>query len=153
MDARDCDTPCAHARSLAHYRHERVRRGTGAAVARRMAQNHRPIAKSYEEIVRATVPDPDSSWRPSIEAERRANEGERELDDEEKELYARVCDKLLSIPDVDVSGVQVEVERTRVYLRGHVSDYRDLPRIESCVSSIEGLDEIVDYLVVDASRR
>ncbi len=126
--------------------------GTGAAVRSRMTHNHRPVAKTYDEILRSTVPEPDSSWRPSAEIEARAYEGERVLDAEEKALSARVSDKLLHVVDVDVSCVQVEIERNRVSLRGHVRQYRDLPRIENALATVPGVEEIVDYLVVDASH-
>lgn len=117
-----------------------------------MPHNHRPIAKTYDEVVRATVPDPDSSWRPTPAQERRAFEGERILDAAEQQLYAKVCDALLAVCDVDVRHVDVEVERDRVSLRGHVHHYRDLACIENAIARLEGVEEIVDYLVVDDSH-
>src|SRR5689334_20509745 len=45
---------------------------------------------SYDDIVRRTVPDPDSSQRPSERQEQQAREGFRAMDADETALAARV---------------------------------------------------------------
>jgi len=39
--------------------------------------------KTYDEITRTTVPDPDGSWRPSPEQVKQAHEGFRSVDRED----------------------------------------------------------------------
>lgn len=58
------------------------------------------MPKTYDEIVRKTVPEPDSSFRPSPEQVRQAYEGFRALDADEQALKDRVEAALGAHPNV-----------------------------------------------------
>ena len=73
------------------------------------------MPKSYDEINRKTIPEPDGSWRPSPEQVKQAHEGFRAMDADEQQLHARVVAALSGM-----SGVDVEIDRDRVTLRGQV---------------------------------
>jgi hypothetical protein len=97
--------------------------------------------KTYDEIVRKTVPDPDSSWRPTPEQVKQAYEGFRALDPDEQSLLARVQAVVEGKGTIDV-----EVDRDRVTLRGHVRDPHDLNRIPDLVRAIHGVGSVDDQL-------
>lgn len=103
--------------------------------------------RSYEEIVRATVPDPDSSWRPSIEEEHRAFEGYRAMEPEEQRLCNRVHDALLAA-GMDTTKIKIEVDRDRVILRGQVTDQEMLRQVPDIVRDVDGVGALVDQLVI-----
>jgi osmotically-inducible protein OsmY len=103
--------------------------------------------KSYDDIVRATVPEPDSSWRPSKAQEKLAYEGYRALDAYEHELSQRVHAALVA-SGLDASGLQIEIDRDRVTLRGHVRDYEAMLRIPQIVGQVEGVSSVLDQLVI-----
>jgi len=104
-------------------------------------------SKSYDEITRKTVPNPDSSWRPTPEQEKQAYEGFRALDKDEQELDDRVRDALASSGH-DISRVQVEVSGTRVTLRGQVMNHQALDDIAMAVHGVDGIGDVVDRMVV-----
>jgi hypothetical protein len=103
--------------------------------------------RSYDEIVRRTVPDPDSSWRPSVEQEHRAYEGFRAMAPEEQELCHRVHDALLAA-GIDTTQLHIEVDHNRVTLRGQVRDDRALRRIPDLVEAVDGVGAVYDQLVI-----
>jgi osmotically-inducible protein OsmY len=105
--------------------------------------------RTYDEIVRATVPDPDSSWRPSVEQEHRAHEGFRAMDPDEQRLCHRVHDTLLAA-GIDTTRLKIEVDRNRVILRGEVRDAHLLMRIPDLVGDVEGVGSVIDQLVIAA---
>ena len=105
--------------------------------------------KSYDEITRATVPEPDSSWRPSKEQEQVAYEGFRAMDDEEQQLHRRVL-SALSSAGIDPSRIQIEVDRDRVTLRGQVRDDATLTRVSQVVGEVDGVRAVLDQLVIAA---
>lgn len=105
--------------------------------------------RTYDEIVRATVPEPDSSWRPSPEQEKRAREGYRALTPDEQRLCDRVHDALLAA-GINTQPLQIEVDRDRVILRGQVRDRHTLDRIPDLVREVEGVGSVVDQLVIAA---
>ena len=86
------------------------------------------MPKTYDDIVRTTVPEMDSSMRPTREQEQQAREGFRATDADEQALSARVSGALAG-SGLDVSKVNVEIERDRVVLRGQVTDTQTLARI------------------------
>jgi len=100
------------------------------------------MPRSYDEITRSTVPDPDSSFRPTKEQEQQAKEGFRMLDEDEHALHDRV------LAAVSGTGIEIEIDRTQVTLRGQVSDSADLTRIEDRVRAVEGVGEVKNDLVV-----
>ncbi len=108
--------------------------------------------RSYDEITRNTVPEPDSSYRPTVEQEKSAYEGERIMSDDERTLHDAVSNALTG-SGVDVSHVAVEIDGSRVTLRGHVSDVQVLPRLEDAVRGVRDVGDVVDLIVVDAGAR
>jgi len=102
-------------------------------------------AKSYDDIVRKTVVDPDSSVRPTRDQERQAREGFRALDGDEAALQDRVQAALSGI-----AGVTVEVSRDLVTLRGRVADAAMLRAAEDVVARVSGVEVIHNQIVVGA---
>lgn len=100
---------------------------------------------SYDEIVRKTVVDPDSSQRPTKEQEQQAREGFRALDDDEQALTSRVQAALASFP-----AVTVEVSRDLVTLRGRVADPDALRAAENAAARVPGVDTIHNQIVIGA---
>jgi hypothetical protein len=105
--------------------------------------------KSYDEIVRKTVPEPDSSFRPTPEQERQAYEGFRALDSDEQALFDRI-NGVLASSGHDLQHVAVEVERDRVIIRGSVRDEAALARVLAVVRDVEGVRSVDDQLVISA---
>jgi osmotically-inducible protein OsmY len=101
------------------------------------------MPKTYDEIVRKTVPEPDSSFRPSPEQVRQAYEGFRALDADEQALKDRVEATLGAH-----AGVDVEVEHDHVILRGKVSSPDALRRILDAVRGVDGVGAVDDQLVI-----
>ena len=99
------------------------------------------MAKTYDEITRKTVPNPDTSFRPSPEQVKQAHEGFRALDSDEQALLARVRGAL--------GGAAVEVEITHgdVTLRGTV-DAATANRLPDLVRGLDGVDSVIDQLVI-----
>lgn len=101
--------------------------------------------KSYDDIVRGTVIEPDGSWRPSAEqeAEGLARTGPGYPD--EDALRRTVSDRLAS---ARITGVTVEVHRDRVTLEGTVGDPAAIGLIQGIVEAIPGIGSIENRLVV-----
>ena len=95
--------------------------------------------KTYDEIVRTTVPEPDGSWRPSPEQVKQAHEGFRALDADEQQLEARVRAALGG-----VDGVTIEVTRDRVLVRGAVADPG---HVADLVRGVDGVATVDDQLI------
>ena len=107
------------------------------------------VPKTYDEIVRATVPEPDSSWRPTQDQERQSREGFRAMDDDEQQLHSRVMAALTSA-SIDPSAIDIEIDRDRVTLRGQVRDRETLTRIAQVVGEVDGVRAVLDQLVIRA---
>lgn len=105
-------------------------------------------AQTYDEIVRKTVPELDSSFRPTPGQEKAAYEGARALDADEQRLHDRVVEAVRGITSVDTSNVNVEIERDRVTLRGRIADATALSEIENRVHGIDGVGVVANYLVI-----
>src|SRR5258705_6576160 len=103
--------------------------------------------KSYDDIVRATVPDPDSSWRPTLEQERAAYEGFRDQDPDELALAKRVH-AALAASGLDVAHVTVEIDGDRVVLGGKGRDPDALMKIPGVVGQVDGVSAVVDQRVI-----
>jgi osmotically-inducible protein OsmY len=103
--------------------------------------------KSYDEIVRSTVLDPDSSQRPTREQESQAREGFRAADAGEQALHARVT-AALAASGADTSKVTVEVSGEMVRLGGEVADAATLRALEDSVARIAGVETIHNQVVV-----
>ena len=105
------------------------------------------VFRTYEDITRATVPEPDSSFRPSEEQERVAFEGYRALDADESVLHARVMDALRD-SGINWQGIAIEVRGKSVAVRGTVDEESELSRIPDLIRNVEGVESVDDRLVV-----
>jgi osmotically-inducible protein OsmY len=103
--------------------------------------------KSYDEITRKTVPNPDASYRPTPEQERQAYEGFRALDADEQALADRVQDAIAEAGH-DTSHLQFEITRDRVTLRGQVRNHRAIEDILLAIHRVEGVGDVVDRTVI-----
>jgi hypothetical protein len=121
--------------------------GIHAAPARGMSRNTSGPPRSYEEVVRKTVVDPDSSARPTLEQEQAAREGLRALDSDERALQDRVV-RAVSSTGANAAGVTVEVSRELVTLRGRVADPAMLRAVEDAVARVPGVATIHSLIVV-----
>jgi hypothetical protein len=117
-----------------------------------MATRDRKIPRSYDEILRRTVVDPDSSFRPSEHQVAEADEQFRhdrlraQMTDQERVLYANVAEVVLGAAHVEEIGF--EIDRGTVILHGSVRDPAALVRIEDRVRAIDGVEEVVNRIVV-----
>jgi len=107
--------------------------------------------KTYDEITRSTVLDPDSSQRPTREQERQAREGFRAVDAGEHALHARVTAALAG-SGADVSKVTVEVSGDMVRIAGEVADSAALRALEDIVARVSGVETIHNQVVVGSKR-
>src|SRR5881394_1998587 len=92
--------------------------------------------RSYDEIVRRTVPNPDSSWRPSREQETYAQQHSLQ-----PELQG-VCDDIhdaLIIAGVDANALRCIVDAEHVVVRGWAPDRKSADHIISVVSRVPGV--------------
>lgn len=115
------------------------------------SDNRRP-PQSYDEIVRRTVPDLDSSQRPTARQEQLAREGFRAMDDRERALCART---VAALEDALASSNEswsfdLEVDRETVTLRGRVRDLGTIALIEDTVRNVDGVAAVENRLVVGA---
>jgi len=117
---------------------------------RNMARNTVRNPRSYDDIVRQTVVEPDTSIRPTRDQEQAAREGFRALDPDEQVLHDRVVQALATLGP-DASRVTAEVSNELVTLRGQVADVAMLRRIEDAVAYVTGVETIHNQVVVAAS--
>jgi osmotically-inducible protein OsmY len=102
--------------------------------------------QSYDDIVRHTVVDPDSSVRPTRGQEQQAREGFRALDGDEAAVQSRVQQALSRTSAA--AGVTIEVARDLVTLRGRVASAADLRAIEDVVAAVPGVETVHNQIVV-----
>lgn len=114
--------------------------GTHAAANRSMAN------KTYDDITRKTVPDPDGSIRPSREQVERAYDGTHTRTQDDLRLLAAVQAAVHS--HADGTRVGVEVRDGRVELRGTVSQSGSITTLEDLVNSVPGVGSVENKLVV-----
>lgn len=93
--------------------------------------------RTYDEITARTVPDPDSSFRPTHGEQRDALSRVEPPRDEV--LSGRVADALR---ELGASGISFDIEGERVIVRGAVADIGTWNRIEAGLraAGIENLD-------------
>jgi len=115
-----------------------------------MPRQDRPAPKSYDEIVRRTVPDLDSSRRPTERQEQQAREGFRAMDAHEQKLHARVVEAVEDVLALTNAppAVDIEVDRETVTLRGHARDMATIEHLERAVAEVDGVEQVVNKLVV-----
>jgi len=109
-----------------------------------------PVARSYDEIVRRTVPEPDGSWRPSPSQERAAKAGARHLDELELALHARISEALQDAPLDAIEALDVEIQGDRVILHGRVRAPHLITDLERRIRMVEGVATLDNRLVVAA---
>jgi hypothetical protein len=112
-----------------------------------MSSNPAKNSGSYDDIVRRTVVDPDSSVRPSRDQERAAREGFRATSADEQGLGDRVQRAIASVGG-DTSRVSCEVSDERVTLSGQVTESRLLRALEDAVAAVPGVETIHNQVVV-----
>ena len=93
--------------------------------------------RTYDEIVARTVPDPDSSFRPTP---RQREEALTHVEPPRDVALAAKVDEALR--EVGAEHLAFEVDGLRVILRGAVPDLRTWHRIDAAVRAIEGAEEI-----------
>lgn len=104
--------------------------------------------QSYDDIVRQTVVDPDSSARPTRGQEQQARDGYRALDGDEAALQGRVEHALTRT--TANANLTVEVTRDLVTLRGRVADASDLREIEDVVAAVPGVGTVHNQIIIGA---
>ncbi len=106
---------------------------------------------TYDDIVRRTVPNPDTSFRPSQEQVDfaygdPADRPGMEMDSHEQALYARVVGALMDDPTLVSSRVRVDISGTRVILSGAVAGPPMVTRTEQIVAAVPGVTEVENHL-------
>jgi len=119
--------------------------------------------RSYQDIVRATVPNPDGSYRPtswSVEAAHHRNQPVEGQTADDARIREAIYERLAVEPALEGSGLWVDVREGVVDLRGSVSRAADRAIAEALVRSIEGVNDVHNESVVreeptagDAARR
>lgn len=107
--------------------------------------------RTYDEIVRRTVVEPDLSFRPTAEQMAEGHLGERAMFADERELFQRVREALLERGFV-MDTFSIEIAGTKVVLRGHVRDVACMRAIEHAVASVEGVESFEDHLVAGTPK-
>jgi hypothetical protein len=95
-------------------------------------------SRTYDEIVARTVPDPDSSFRPTPQQQREALTRVEPPRDEV--LAVKVDEALREVVGAD--HLSFEIDGDRVILRGPVADVRAWNRIDAAVRAIDGVQGI-----------
>ena len=103
---------------------------------------------TYDDIIRRTVPEPDSSWRPSAAQLRDTRAGVRARDDDERGLASRVSAAVRGVAGIDGVTIHVEVEHARVVLMGSVADSAAFRAVDDAVADVEGVETIHNQLVI-----
>src|SRR6478672_7345904 len=103
--------------------------------------------RSHDEIVRRTVPNPDSSWRPTSEEERRSLEGWAAPRVNEQVLHDDIHDVLI-LAGIDATMLRIDVDRSRVIMHGEVRDRAMADRIIGLVEKVPGVTSVIDQLTI-----
>jgi hypothetical protein len=93
--------------------------------------------RSYDEIIAHTVPEPDSSFRPT--PRQRADAFSYVPPPADEALAAKVDEALR---ELGADHLSFEVDGNRVILRGPVADMHTWRRIDAAVRAILGVEEI-----------
>lgn len=108
----------------------------------------RKPAKTYEEIIRRTVPSPDLTFRPSADEERASLAGPRALTRDERALVSRVRSALHAALGDESDKITIDIIPGKLALQGEVASANVVRRAEEVASEIEDVDEIDNQLVV-----
>lgn len=101
--------------------------------------------KSYDDIVRETVVDPDSSQRPTKDQEADSVTGPRSLRPDELALQARVRQALSAL---GVRDLDLEVVDESVTVRGSVPTPELAMRAADAAAAVPGVERVDNQLVV-----
>ena len=112
--------------------------------------------RSYDDIVRSTVPLPDSSRRPQrsdVAMAEERGQGPRiqaRYPDDETPLVDAVRDALHALHGTDIADLDLTIEGGRIQIDGSVADDSDRDRIVRAVSDVPGVIAVIDTLRVRA---
>jgi hypothetical protein len=95
--------------------------------------------QTYDDIIAGTVPDPDSSIRPTATQRREAL---ARVPPPRDEALAVKVDEALR--EIGAGHLAFEVDGDRVILRGAVADLHTWRRIDTALRAIDGVEEIDD---------
>jgi hypothetical protein len=120
-----------------------------------MAFSSKP-PKSYDEITRQTVANPDMSFRPSHDEEQLARhrfglETEHRphpLSPRERSLRDRVREALMADPNLELHDVTIEIDEDEIILLGTVPGPATAIRIEQLAGAVLGARCVDNQLVV-----
>jgi hypothetical protein len=90
--------------------------------------------RTYDEITARTVPDPDSSFRPTQEQQREALS---RVEPPRDEVLALKVEEALT--EVNGSDLSFEIDGNRVVLHGAVVDMPTWRRIDAALRAIDGV--------------
>jgi osmotically-inducible protein OsmY len=113
-------------------------------------------ASSYDEIVRRTVPQPDSSFRSTIDEEhlsrhragKAADHVPHEPTDGERATLARVCAVLEADHAIDLTNVRLTMDGRELVIKGNVPGPATSARIEDVAGHVDGVDRIDNQLAI-----
>jgi len=106
-------------------------------------------AKTYDDIVRRTVPSPDLTFRPSEQDERASLVGPRALTRDERALVSRVRSALHAVLGDESDRITLDLLPGRLALQGEVASAAIALRAEAIAASIAGVGEVDNQLVVN----
>jgi hypothetical protein len=126
-----------------------------------MALRPRRTAATYDDILRATVPEPDGSFRPSREEEELSRHRfgaptehrPHPASPAELELLGRVRDALLADSTLDLSDVEVDVDHHQIVLLGTVPGPATKVRIEDIAGTVHGVEMVDNQLGIRSPRK
>jgi osmotically-inducible protein OsmY len=90
--------------------------------------------RTYDEIIARTVPDPDSSFRPTAEAR---DEALSRVEPPRDEVLGAKVEQALR--EAGAAHLSFEIEGGRVILRGALADLSTWRRVDAAVSAIDGV--------------
>lgn len=108
-------------------------------------------AKTYDEIVRRTVPQMNLGFRPSAQDERESLRGPRALAADERELEARVRAALRVALGADAEAITIDIVPHQVTLGGRVPTAEHARIAGDVTASLSGVEGLDNQLVVSRS--
>jgi osmotically-inducible protein OsmY len=113
-------------------------------------------ASSYDEIVRRTVPQPDSSFRSTIDEEhvsrhragKAADHVAHEPTADERATLVKVRATLEADRSIDLSNVTLLMDGRELVIKGNVPGPATSARIEDVAGHVDGVDRIDNQLAI-----
>jgi osmotically-inducible protein OsmY len=109
--------------------------------------------RTYDDIVRTTVPNPDSSHRPTRAEEHEAVEREAGPrihmapgEDGEGPTKAAVHGALAMLGAADLADLDVTIEGARLQVDGSVASKEDRDLVVRCLEDVPGVVAVIDTL-------